>query len=272
MKTIASEPLKIDLAPAIELVRGKPLHEALKALAASYTPIDVQGLRRIVEQDAKAAPLVHSLPAMIMSRSGKVVARRNSMLSADTKEREEATQDWMFQQAHHIRAARTMGHIVPAVRQIAQEHYVRESDFEPIVRGNFFVPTGREQIFVRGLHAGLTGDLLVASHLLIPQLENSFRTVLDKNGVITSKIDNGVEREMYIQELLHLSDFLKIFGDDLAFELRGLMVEQVSSNLRHGLSHGLLDYDVFDSSEVLYLWWVVLWLCFVQELQASKSA
>ncbi len=194
------------------------------------------------------------------------------MLSADTKEREEATQDWMFQQAHHIRAARTMGHMVPAVRQIAQEHYVRESDFERIVRGNFFVPTGREQILVRGLHAGLTGDLLVASHLLIPQLENSFRSVLDKNGVITSKIDSGVEREMYIQELLHLSDFLKIFGEDLAFELRGLMVEQVSSNLRHGLSHGLLDYDVFDSSEVLYLWWVVLWLCFVQELQASTSS
>jgi hypothetical protein len=39
MKAIASEPIKFDLEPALALVRGKPLHEALKALAASYRPI-----------------------------------------------------------------------------------------------------------------------------------------------------------------------------------------------------------------------------------------
>ena len=192
------------------------------------------------------------------------------MLSGDAKEREEATQDWMFQQAHFIRAGRAIGHLAPAVRQIVQEHFVQQSHFERIVRDNFFVPAGRERIFARGLHGGLTGDLLIASHLLIPQLENSFRAVLDRNGVTTSKIDSGVEREMYIQELLYLPDFRKIFGEDLAFELRGLLIEQVSSNLRHGLSHGLFDYEVFESSEVLYIWWVVLWLCFIQELQADK--
>jgi Domain of unknown function (DUF4209) len=205
-----------------------------------------------------------------MSANGKVVARRGSMLSGDGKDREEATQDWMFQQAHMIRALRATGHLAPAIRQVVQEHFVQQSDFERIVRGNFFVPAGRERFFVRGLQAGLTGDLLTASHLLIPQLENSFRAVLDSHGVTTSKIDNGVEREMYIQELVHLPDFVKVFGEDLAFELRGLLIEQVSSNLRHGLSHGLFDYQVFESSEVLYIWWVVLWLCFIQELQATS--
>ncbi len=193
------------------------------------------------------------------------------MLSDDPKEKEEAIRGWMLRQAHFIRVTRTQGHIAPAVRQILLEHPVKLSDWEQIVGDNFFVPVGRERIFARGLHAGLTGDLLVASHLLIPQLENSFRTVLRGHGILTSKIDRGVEREMYLHELLPMADFKQIFGDDLAFELRGLLVEQTSSNLRHGLSHGLFDHDVFYSTEVLYLWWVILWLCFVQELQTSPQ-
>lgn len=270
MRTVTSEPMEIDIRPAIALVSGKSLYDALKSLAASYRPIEVNSLRQTVQRDAKVAPLLHSLPAVTLSSTGKVIGRRPSMLSNDPKEKEQATRTWMFQQAHYTRVARTQGHIAPAVRQILLEHPVRLPDWEPIVVGNFFAPVGREQIFARGLHAGLTGDLLVASHLLIPQLENSFRVILRSHRVLTSKIDEGVEREMYLHELLPMADFKRIFGEDLTFELRGLLVEQISSNLRHGLSHALFDHDVFYSTEVLYLWWVVLWLCFVQALQASS--
>jgi Domain of unknown function (DUF4209) len=201
-----------------------------------------------------------------------VIAQRPSMLSKEPTEKEKAVQGWMLQQAHMLRASRALGWVVPALQQILMEHPVRESDFEPIVRDNFFVPSGREPIFRRGLYAGLTTDFLVASHLLIPQLENSLRVVLGRNGVITTKIENGVEREMYIHELLYVPEFAQTFGDDLTFELRGLLVERASSNLRHGTSHGLFDYEVFTSSDALYLWWVALRLCFTQELQTAAFA
>jgi hypothetical protein len=270
MRTTTSAPIEIDIEPAIKLVSGKSLQDALKFLAASYQPIALASLREMVEQNAQAAPLLHSLPVETNSTSGKVIGRRPSMLSDDPKEKEEATRGWMLQQALLIRVTRTNGHVAPAVRQILLEHSIRLSDWEPIVRDNFFIPVGREQIFARGLHAGLTGDLLVASHLLIPQLENSFRAILASRGVLTSKLDQGIEREMYLHELLPMPEFKAVFGEDLTFELRGLLVEQTSSNLRHGLSHALFDHDVFYSTEVLYLWWLILWLCFVQALQASS--
>jgi hypothetical protein len=269
MKITASEPIELNLEPAISLVRGKPLHEALRNLAASYHPISVDGLRRTVESDAHQMPLIHSLPVKIMSIEGKVIAQRPSMLSQDPAEKEQAVQGWMLRQAYVLRASRAQGWVVPALQQILMEHPVRESDFEPIVRDNFFVPSAREPIFRRGLYAGLTTDFLIASHLLIPQLENSFRVILGRNRVITTKIENGVEREMYLHEFLYMPEFARIFGDDLTFELRGLLVEQASSNLRHGISHGLFDYEVFTSSDALYLWWVALRLCFTQELQTA---
>jgi Domain of unknown function (DUF4209) len=273
MKITASEPIELDLEPAIALVRGKPLHEAMRSLAASYKPLSANALRRIVEGDAQQMPLIHSLAAKIVSSEGKVIARRPSMLSRDPIEKEQAVQGWMLQQARIVRASRAQGWVVPALQQILMEHPECESDFDPIVRDNFFVPSGREPIFRRGLYAGLTADFLVASHLLIPQLENSFRVVLGRNGVITTKIENGVEREMYMHEFLYMPEFGQIFGDDLTFELRGLLVEQASSNLRHGTSHGLFDDEVFTSSDVSYLWWVALRLCFMQEeLQTTAFA
>lgn len=271
MRVVASAPMEIDIEPAIALVSGKSLFSALRLLAASYQPISMASLRETVERDARATPLLHSFPAMTVSATGKVIGLRPSMLSDDPNKKEQAVRGWMLQQAHFIRVARTQGHVAPAVRQILVEHPVRLSDWEEIIRDNIFVPVGREQIFVRGLHAGLTGDLLVASHLLIPQLENSFRTILRNDDVLTSKIDNGVEREMYLHELLRMPDFERVFGEDLTFELCGLLVEQVSSNLRHGLSHALFDQEVFSSTEVLYLWWVVLWLCFVKVLQTASE-
>ena len=45
--------------------------------------------------------------------------------------------------------------------------------------------------------------------------------------------------------------FAQIFGDDLTFDLRGLLVERASSDPRHGTSQGLFDYEVFTSSDAL---------------------
>jgi hypothetical protein len=49
-----------------------------------------------------------------------------------------------------------------------------------------------------------------------------------------------------------MPELAQIFADDLAFELRRLLVERASSNLRHGTAHGLFDYEVFTSSDALY--------------------
>jgi hypothetical protein len=99
MRTETSAPMTIDIEPAIRLVHGKPLQEALKLLAASYRPIAVASLREAVERDALAAPLWHSFPVETNSLMGKVIGRRASMLSNDPEEKEEAMRRWMLQRA-----------------------------------------------------------------------------------------------------------------------------------------------------------------------------
>jgi hypothetical protein len=52
-------------------------------------------------------------------------------------------------------------------------------------------------------------------------------------------------------------------GDDLVFELAGLLTEQSSTNLRNLFAHGLLDDGDFFTPETTFLWLCTLRLLVV---------
>jgi len=122
------------------------------------------------------------------------------------------------------------------------------------------------------MDAGMNGDFLVAVSLLTPQVENAVRIVLKKAGVVTSKIDmRNIEQERVLGALLDMDEAERVFGRDLMFDLRGLLVEKFGSNMRNELAHGLLDLDDFKGPDAEYLWWCALRLMFLPSLQGVKT-
>ena len=178
----------------------------------------------------------------------------------------------MFGLAQNYQAVNAQGVIEPARRQILKEHNVTLGDLDEISRHNPFVPEGRERFFSEGLLAGFTGNYVVATHLLIPQLENSIRCVLNAHGVTTSGLDDqGVQEEYDLNKLVHLPKFKIIFSENLGFDLRGLLVERAGSNLRNRFAHGLMNYDEFSTYKTIYLWWLTLRLCVLGLRLAQNS-
>jgi hypothetical protein len=244
-------------------VHAETLQEALFALASIMdTACKAGDVRAQVMEEAQNTPFPFLLSAEILDGAGRVVARAPSPLSDDPDVRERAIEAKMHRQSCFHRQAHVAAFIEPARQQIVLEHDCQIRDLLPIVANNPFVPMGREFIFARGLHAGLTGDYLIAAHLLIPQIEHTIRALLSERGVITSKIDqHGIQEERSLNELLYLPETREILGDDLVFDLQGLLTERFGSNLRNRMAHGLMDHDQFFSSEVAYLWWLVLRFC-----------
>lgn len=141
----------------------------------------------------------------------------------------------------------------------------------PFVSNNPFVPEGRELIYAQGLHHGLKGGLLVAAHLLIPQIENSVRHVLAENGVLASTLSNsGIQEERNLNRTLYEPKLEELWGEDIVFDLQGLLVERFGSNLRNRMAHGLMELDSFSSYSILYVWWTTLYICFAH-LAAPNS-
>lgn len=248
---------------SVNLVMGKTFGEALGILARLVNVPSKARLRKEVEDQIKAAPLLHLMPATILDSSGKVVRKRSSLQAGDPKEVEDAMRVHLVSQARFHRGL--SGILIDAARQqILFEHSVSEEDWDFLISGNPFIPVEREKIFAKGLHAGLLGDSLVATHLLIPQLEHSFRKVLESRGVNVTKTDNeGIQQSINLQEALSLQEFKDIFGEDVAFDLQGLLVEHGGPNLRNDTFHGLRNHESFFSPDDTYLWWFVLRLCWI---------
>ena len=252
-------------------VRGKSFPEALIGMASLARSPDVHKLREQSIENMKAAPLTSSLGMTVVGPNGQTVAKIPSALSQENKERERAIVHAMIWDIGFVRGITAIA-IDAARNQINLEHPVLLRDWGPVVVNNPFVPPGREPIFAEGLHAGLRGNLLVAVHLLIPQVENSFREILTQHNVITSKLNqDGVQEEKHIQDLLYLDEFERLFGSDLTFDLRALLVNHGGPNLRHETAHGLRSYEEFNKPDALYFWCAVLRLCIPPLLQQSMT-
>ena len=248
---------------AIARVKDKTIYDALFEFALMGKSPEVSNLRKEVQELAKEYPIRHLLSVVKVNEKGKVVGSSpNNLFSDNQEEAESAMRANMFKQAKFHHTIHTQGIIEPVRCQINLEHNVRLSDFIPIVSNNPLIPEGREQIYAQGLHAGMEGDFLVAAHLLIPQFENSIRHVLAQHDVITSGIDpQGIQDERSLNTTLYLPEMHDIFGEDITFDLQGLLTERFGANLRNLMAHGLMSYDAFYSVQLAYLWWLILRLC-----------
>lgn len=240
---------------AQEQVRGKSLFDALFTLMKLGSSPSVADLENEARNSIDEHPVLFRVSSRTFNEMGKVVNRRETV----DEDADAVLEDQMYQQAARSQDIQAVGVIEPAVYQIISEHGVRVADLMPLVVDNPFIPPGRELIYARGLHAGLVGDYLVAAHLLIPQIENSFRYILQQRGVITSGIDTNLIQDEYTLEKIIYKDELKdIFGDDIIFDLKGLLVKRAGSNSRNLTAHGLMTHDEFYSARMIYLWWLIL--------------
>jgi len=203
-------------------------------------------------------------PRTLLTSSGKVTARRHA--TPDGGEADDRRAD-MFDNAVQLHKLTGEGIVWPAVQQLMREHMVEVGDLLPLVQDNPFVPLGRETIVARGLHAGLTGDFLVSTHLLVPQIEHAIRILLARAGSITSTLTSeGIQDERSLNDLLAMPELEPILGADIIFSLQGLLVERHGANLRNLVAHGLLHHGAFYTAQAVYLWWLVLRLCCIPVL------
>jgi hypothetical protein len=247
----------------VQQVKGKELHEALFTLAFLFKPTSVSQIKEQTQEIISKNKLRSFYPPVYQNETGKVIGKNPSL------------EDEMYKVAAIYQTGLVEAVIKPARYQINLEHYIKVSDFYEIVINNPFVPRGREEIYARGLHAGLTGDFLIAAHLLIPQIEHSLRCLVKRRGNITSWLDKGIQDE-YIMSVLfdkHKADLQAIFGEDIAFDLIGLLNRKgFGSNLRNLMAHGLLSINGFYTQSVVYLWWLTLHLCYLPIISNRESS
>jgi hypothetical protein len=246
-------------AKARSQVAGKTFQNAVAELVLLWHSAPTARLREEVTTTARDAPFFSAIQKIMVNRQGKVVSKRGSLLAGTPEQREEALRQAMFERAAQQREGVVASAIKPARAQIFEEHFIDVRDLLAMTTASRFVPAGREELFALGFVAGLTGNDAVALHLLMPQLEHAVRTLLAQSGALTSKVDDdGIQDERDLGWLLYQPEAKEVFGEDLLFDMQGLLVERSGSNLRNLMAHGLLDPDQCIQAQSTYFWWLTL--------------
>jgi Domain of unknown function (DUF4209) len=269
MKTFSARTDVTELAEQAEAhVGGKDLLDALLALASVILPTDADRLRGEVEGQFERFLGMSLMPPRPINERGMTGGVTPSTAPEGASVRELLVLAEMYSQAVHVQyPTRVHGIIAPAKMVILREHRVTPDSFYALVSHNPMVPIGREYLFARGLNAWMYGDMPVAAHLLVPQLENSLRNLLERAGTRTTTLGpDGVQQDRTLGSVLSAGELEGILGPNVLFDLRCLLSESFGVNLRNLLSHGLVGHAGMYSAPVSYLCWLVLHLCAVPVL------
>lgn len=261
----------VDTTPFVQQARkavsGRDLEQALTTWAYLTNVPTVDALRQDAQRNISQNPLRFLVSGRTLNRLGKTVARQNGDIESD-----ETVAVEMLNLATLYQEAITGSIIQPALYQINLEHNIRGSDLLPILNHNPFVPPGHEQIYARGLAAGLRDDVLVSTHILLPQLEASLREILTLTGKITSGLDNDLIQDEYpLSAIIYWRELIDVLGEDIVFNLRTLLVERQGSNLRNLAAHGLMQFNEFYSPRVTFLTWISLRLLLTPIMQITPD-
>lgn len=253
-------------------LKGRPLEEALESIALGFRPTNFEELLKRDAEQASEGFLNRFFGASKLDISGKVTDKIPGV-SPGQEEASEVTRKRLVQGAQEVDwKTAVVWRIEPARAQIAYEHPLRTGDLWYLVRDNPFIEPGHEGIYLHGIQAGFFGDWLVAMHLLVPQIESSIRFVLKQHGVITSKMSSeGIQEDIDLNKLLWMDEVEDIFGPDILFDLRGILIERFGCNLRNELAHGLMPEGAFYTIEAPYLWWLVMHLLYLGHIKLTRE-
>lgn len=255
-------------------VTGKSAQVALLAFANLHRGANAEELRSSALERMRQHPLQSLIGATVMSRDGRVIAKRPPMslggpLTADD---EIAVRAEMIRDYGILVSIVVQGDIWPALEVLLLEHRLREADFVDLARHSPIVPKDRAGLFGKALFAGYERDFVSALHLLVPQIEHLVRVHLKQAGAKTANLDkDGIQNENGMSALMDLPEAEIVFGKDLAFELRSLFCDAFGPNLRNELAHGLLDEDGCHSPFAIYAWWLALRLTFNTWWNAARK-
>lgn len=254
---------EIDISKFVEAsraaIRDLPWPDAFFELISQTRLIDPTDLRKTTEKVIAKHPIQATLSASIYDASGRKVGVRPSILTDDKVEYERAITGLMEQDAGLRRNLAIHAHIAPAVRQVIEDHDVDQAHIAAVLNDSAFIPAERRELFYQAFEAGFRWDFSTALHILIPQVENALRHILEQQGVSPLNVDSeGVEEVWGYERILNHPKTTEVLGEDFVFELRSLLVERLGPNLRHLFAHGALSPNGFQGEIAFYFWWLVI--------------
>ncbi len=213
--------------------------DVLTRIAAHYVPKKSEVEKQLKEL-AGEAPIAFLIPMELQDNMGRPLAKIGSLeedLEGHTVKH--MSQNMAFESMFLRQVLESLIKKYPALENLLLAY---------LFRSPIFVD-GRKSIIGQGVKEYLNGNHMTAAHLLIPQIENALRVLIETAGgsVLKSARGGGFNYKT-LDDLLRDPLLVQVFGEDITFYFRALLIDPRGWNLRNCLCHGLCDANEFGPS------------------------
>jgi hypothetical protein len=248
---------------AKEHVKDLSPFEVLRQVAMQFPIRSLEKQKKEIQDSFAKHPLMYLIQHRTISENGRQYAIRPSFMTDDEKE---------LKIAYNVEIARLNAtnyqmmielFLNPALENVhwSYNDYGLLYNF---IHNSPFVPIGRGDIFFEGVKSGIERNFLHSAHILIPQIENSIRFLLESNGVNVISINHdNTQKEKNLNDFFanNRTEIKNIFkSDDFIHALESFLCLKEGQNFRNELAHGLINH-AYDYRMVV-TWWLVLHLIF----------
>ncbi|GAW41511.1 hypothetical protein SH203_01919 [Brevundimonas sp. SH203] len=254
---------RVDLTELVEATlsefEGLSLGIKLGLLADLARSRPMEDLKKEALKISRSSPLSSLFGTTRVDAEGKVIFRSPGG-NLDGNEDEQALRHTISRNQGPYRQTMIAGQFEPVRRHIASLYALEERHFMPIVSHSPFVPPENEYIFALGFARMMQGDAVSATHILLPQLENSLRYVLKQVGTDPSMIQSDlIQEDRSISALLsdHRDLLGKLLSEPVIDEIDLIFHDRAGPALRHEMAHGKITTDHCFSYEAKYACWFI---------------
>lgn len=212
-------------------------------------------VKKICRELVKASPMLY----MSFGNSVAIGEKGQTLGKADTEESLKIRAHKMLRRRIHL-----------IVKSSLAEYLKRDVPFDEEQLGQAlidacrvgYIEESRKVLWAKGIVEGCKGDMIAASHILMPQIE---RALVVKAQQYCGDLTN-YEREHHDQiglerALTALKPYLKgVLYDELTF----FMNHGADVNFRNRVAHGLMDPEIM-IEEGIYLWWLAIKMLFCEQ-------
>ena len=188
---------------------------------------------------SKQAPFVFMVGQSLQDEKGRVIARIGSL--------ENDLEGHIIRQVSQSLTFSSL-FIQLILAKAIEKYSLSKADILKYVEHTPVINKERIEIIEKSLDAYFNKDYLIFIHLLIPQIEEAIRNLVELGGGnVLKQARGGAFHLKTFDEILRDDVIINVLGEDFATYFRILFTDQRGWNLRNNVCHGLSNPNMFNN-------------------------
>lgn len=246
----------------LEKMSDGDFEKVIQRFVSHYIPNKEDNKKQLLES-AKNTPLQFLFTTSIVDEKGRVLAKVGGIEN-----------DLEGQLLLHISNSFQMSSffIRHLLIKLEEKGLISKESILDFLKKSLVFDEKRYLFLEKGLEAFFAQDYISAIHLLIPQIENAIRTIIEKTGglILKPARNNGGFHLKTFDELLRDEELIKSLGEDFTNYFRILFTEQRGWNLRNDVCHGIANPGHFNYASADRVLHALLCLGFIRFEEIKK--